>query len=58
MHRTALISAPLLLACLVAPAGAQEDVMTLRAERLAPDLTVLSGFANGNILALCLSLPN
>ncbi len=52
MRRTALASAPLLLACLVAPAGAQEDVMTLRAERLAPDLTVLSGFANGNILAL------
>ena len=52
MRRTALASVPLLLACLVAPAGAQEDVMTLRAERLAPDLTVLSGFANGNILAL------
>ena len=52
MRRTALSSVPLLLACLAAPAGAQENVMTLRAERLAPDLTVLSGFANGNILAL------
>lgn len=52
MHRAALTSALLLLVCLVAPAGAQQEVMTLRAERLTPNLTVLSGFANGNILAL------
>lgn len=41
-----------LFACLVTPAAAQQDVMTMRAEALAPGLTVISGFANGNILVL------
>ena len=41
-----------LFACLVTPVAAQQDVMTMRAEALAPGLTVISGFANGNILVL------
>lgn len=52
IRRTALASALLTFACLVAPAGAQQDVMTMRAERLSPALVVISGFANGNILVL------
>jgi cyclase len=50
MHRAAHTS--LLLFCLAAPAAAQQDVMTMRSESLGPDLAVLSGFANGNILVL------
>jgi cyclase len=50
MPRVALTAA--LFACLVTPAAAQQDVMTMRAEALAPGLTVVSGFANGNILVL------
>ena len=42
----------LLSACLAAPAGAQQDVMVMRAEQIRPNLTVISGFANGNILVL------
>ncbi len=41
-----------LFACLATPAAAQQDVMTMRAEALAPGLTVISGFANGNILVV------
>lgn len=46
-------SATLLLTLTVAPpAAAQQDVMQMRTEPLGPGLTVISGFANGNILAL------
>ena len=41
-----------LLACIALPATAQENVMVMRAEALAPGLTVISGFTNGNILVL------
>ena len=41
-----------LIVCLVTPVAAQQDVMTMRAEPLRPGLTVISGFANGNILVL------
>lgn len=50
MRRAALTSACLL--CLVTAAAAQQDVMTMRGERLSPSLVVISGFANGNILVL------
>ncbi len=42
----------LLCACLVTPAAAQGNVMVMRAEQIRPNLTVISGFANGNILVL------
>jgi len=41
-----------LLAGLALPARAQDTAMTMRAERLGPGLVVMSGFTNGNILAL------
>ncbi len=52
MTRGTPIGAFCLLACLATPAPAQQDVMVMRAERLGPDLAVISGFANGNILVL------
>jgi len=52
MLRGTPIGALTLLAVLAHPAQAQQDVMVMRAERLGPDLAVISGFANGNILAL------
>jgi len=42
----------LLWSCLAAPAAAQQDVLVMRSEQIRPNLTVISGFANGNILAL------
>ena len=42
----------LLLAGGALPAQAQPSVMQMRAETLGPDVHVISGFANGNILAL------
>lgn len=50
MPRTVLTTA--LLVCFATTVAAQQDVMTMRAERLSPDLIVISGFANGNILVL------
>ena len=50
MRRAALTSA--CFACLATAAAAQQDVMAMRAEPLGPGLTVISGFANGNILVL------
>jgi glyoxylase-like metal-dependent hydrolase (beta-lactamase superfamily II) len=41
-----------LLAASVASTGAQQGVLQMRAESLGPSLQVISGFANGNILAL------
>ena len=41
-----------LLAGITLPALAQENVLVMRAEALAPGLTVISGFTNGNILVL------
>jgi len=41
-----------LLAALVRPALAQDTAMAMRAQRLGPGLVVISGFTNGNILAL------
>ncbi|MCJ7754903.1 MAG: hypothetical protein MUP13_10095 [Thermoanaerobaculales bacterium] len=52
MIRGTPIGALSLLAFLATPAPAQQDVMVMRAERLGPDLAVISGFANGNILVL------
>lgn len=52
MIRGTPIGALLLLAFLATSAPAQQDVMVMRAERLGPDLAVISGFANGNILVL------
>jgi len=52
MIRGTPIGALTLLAFLANPAWAQQDVMVMRAERVGPDLAVISGFANGNILAL------
>jgi len=52
MIRGTPIGAFTLFVLLASPASAQEDVMTMRAERLGPDLAVISGFANGNILVL------
>ncbi len=52
MIRGTPIGALCLLAVLANPATAQQDVMVMRAERLGPDLAVISGFANGNILVL------
>ncbi|HEX5004197.1 MAG TPA: DUF6265 family protein [Gemmatimonadales bacterium] len=50
MPRYATVS--VLFACLATSAAAQQDVLVMRAESIGPDLTVLSGFANGNILVL------
>jgi len=50
MRRAALTSA--CFACLATAAAAQQDVMAMRAEPLGLGLTVISGFANGNILVL------
>jgi cyclase len=52
MTRGTPIGALCLLAVLATPAPAQQDVMVMRAERLGPNLAVISGFANGNILVL------
>ena len=52
MIRGTPIGAFTLLSLLTAPAQAQQDVMVMRAERLGPNLAVISGFANGNILVL------
>ncbi|MEZ4412809.1 MAG: DUF6265 family protein [Gemmatimonadales bacterium] len=52
MTRGTPIGAFYLLVLLTSPASAQQDVMVMRAERLGPDLAVISGFANGNILVL------
>lgn len=52
MTRGTPIGAFCLLVLLGTPAVAQQDVMVMRAERLGPDLAVISGFANGNILVL------
>jgi glyoxylase-like metal-dependent hydrolase (beta-lactamase superfamily II) len=50
MPRVALSA--VLFAGLATPVAAQQDVMTMRAEALAPGLAVISGFANGNILVV------
>lgn len=52
MIRSTPIGACLFLALLATPVRAQQEVMVMRAERLGPDLAVISGFANGNILVL------